>query len=298
MLDMGFIRDISKITALLPKQRQTLMFSATFSTDIRNLAKTLVRNPVEISVNPRNTTVEKIEQWVCPVDKKRKPALLAKLINDNNWFQVLVFTRTKHGANRLARQLGDNGIDAVAIHGNKSQNQRTRALADFKQLKTQALVATDIAARGLDINQLPHVVNFDMPNVPEDYIHRIGRTGRAGAGGEAISLVSADEIDQLSDIESLIRRKLPREIIAGFEPVHEVPDTKTTPRQDIPRKRRSKRVKSKSNRPGSKMENRGSSQPGKESRSASPGNSKKKQGQKKRRWHTGKKQPTRARLAA
>jgi ATP-dependent RNA helicase RhlE len=274
------------------------MFSATFSTDIRNLAKTLVRNPVEISVNPRNTTVEKIEQWVCPVDKKRKPALLAKLINDNNWFQVLVFTRTKHGANRLARQLGDNGIDAVAIHGNKSQNQRTRALADFKQLKTQALVATDIAARGLDINQLPHVVNFDMPNVPEDYIHRIGRTGRAGAGGEAISLVSADEIDQLSDIESLIRRKLPREIVAGFEPVHEVPDTKTTPRQDIPRKRRSNRVKSKSNRPGSKIENRGSNQPGKESRSASPGNSKKKQGQKKRRWQTGKKQPTRARLAA
>ena len=293
MLDMGFIRDIRKIAALLPKQRQTLMFSATFSNDIRNLAKTLVRDPVEISVSPRNTTVEKIEQWVCPVDKKRKSALLSKLIIDNNWIQVLVFTRTKHGANRLARQLEDKGIDAVAIHGNKSQNQRTRALADFKQLKTQVLVATDIAARGLDINQLPHVVNFDLPNIPEDYIHRIGRTGRAGAGGEAISLVSADEADQLSDIESLIRRKIPRETIEGFEPAHDVPD-KNIRRLEKPGKQRRKQPGTKPNRGDSKSQDKEKKQPGQDTGVNRPGTAKKKKPRNRRRWKPGKNQARKA----
>ena len=223
MLDMGFIHDIRKIISYLPRQRQNLMFSATFSDDIRNLAKGMVHNPVEISVSPRNTTVESVKQWICPVDKKQKSALLMHLISQNRWQQVLVFSRTKHGANRLARYLDNYGIKSAAIHGNKSQGARTRALADFKKGGVQVLVATDIAARGLDIDQLPHVVNFDLPNVPEDYVHRIGRTGRAGATGEAVSLVSADEFKLLSDIEQLIQQILPREYIEGFDPVHDLP---------------------------------------------------------------------------
>lgn len=223
MLDMGFIRDIKKILALLPKNRQSLMFSATFSDDIRKLAKGLVRSPTEISVSPRNTTVQTINQWICPVGKKRKPALLTHLIKDNDWKQVLVFSKTKHGANRLARHLDGKGIKSLAIHGNKSQSQRTKALADFKNGSAPVLVATDIAARGIDINQLPRVVNFDLPHVPEDYIHRIGRTGRAGLGGEAVSLVSADEAKQLSDIERLLQRQLPRTGIDGFEVDHDLP---------------------------------------------------------------------------
>ena len=223
MLDMGFIHDIRKILNLLPKQRQNLMFSATFSEDIRNLAKGLVNDPVEISVSPRNTAVESVDQWICPVDKKQKAALLTQLILDNDWQQVLVFSRTKHGANKLTRQLESAEINAAAIHGNKSQGARTRALADFKSGKIRILVATDIAARGLDIDQLPQVVNFDLPNVPEDYIHRIGRTGRAGATGQAVSLVSADEINQLSDIERLIKQLLTRKLIDGFGPVHDLP---------------------------------------------------------------------------
>jgi ATP-dependent RNA helicase RhlE len=223
MLDMGFIHDIRKIIALLPKQRQNLMFSATFSDDIRKLAKTIVHDPVEISVSPRNTTVETVKHWICPVDKSQKSALLTKLIKDNDWQQVLVFSRTKHGANRLTRQLEERGIKAAAIHGNKSQGARTRALADFKQGKLRVLVATDIAARGIDINQLPQVVNFDLPNVPEDYVHRIGRTGRAGKLGQAVSLVSADEIKQLTDIERLIKTVLERRLVDGFEPVHDLP---------------------------------------------------------------------------
>jgi ATP-dependent RNA helicase RhlE len=223
MLDMGFIHDIRKIIALLPKQRQNLMFSATFSEDIRKLAKTIVHDPVEISVSPRNTTVETVKHWICPVDKNQKSALLTKLIKDNDWQQVLVFSRTKHGANRLTRQLEERGIKAAAIHGNKSQAARTRALADFKQGKLRVLVATDIAARGIDINQLPQVVNFDLPNVPEDYVHRIGRTGRAGQLGQAVSLVSADEIKQLKDIERVIKTVLERRVIDGFEPVHDLP---------------------------------------------------------------------------
>jgi ATP-dependent RNA helicase RhlE len=226
MLDMGFIHDIRKIINLLPKQRQNLMFSATFSKEIRDLAKGLVNNPVEISVSPRNTTVESVNQWICPVDKKQKAALLTKLILDNNWRQVLVFSRTKHGANKLTRQLESADINAAAIHGNKSQGARTKALADFKNGKIRILVATDIAARGLDIDQLPQVVNFDLPNVPEDYIHRIGRTGRAGASGQAVSLVSADEIKQLTDIERLIKQLLKRKLIDGFEPVHDLPESR------------------------------------------------------------------------
>lgn len=230
MLDMGFIHDIRKILALLPKQRQNLMFSATFSDEIRKLAKGMVNNPVEISVSPRNTTVESVDHWICPVDKNKKSALLTHLICDNQWRQVLVFSRTKHGANRLTRHLERDGINAAAIHGNKSQGARTKALADFKNGSTRVLVATDIAARGLDIDQLPQVVNFDLPNVPEDYVHRIGRTGRAGATGQAVSLVCADEFKQLSDIERLIKQLLPRKLIDGFEPVHNVPQSRLNQR--------------------------------------------------------------------
>ena len=230
MLDMGFIHDIRKILNLLPKHRQNLMFSATFSKQIRDLAKGLVNDPVEISVSPRNTAVESVDQWIHPVDKKQKAALLTQLILDNRWQRVLVFSRTKHGANKLTRQLESAGINAVAIHGNKSQSARTKALAEFKSGKIRILVATDIAARGLDIDQLPQVVNFDLPNVPEDYIHRIGRTGRAGATGQAISLVSADEFIQLSDIERLLRQLLTRKLIDGFEPVHELPESKLSNR--------------------------------------------------------------------
>ena len=225
MLDMGFIHDIRKILNLLPKQRQNLMFSATFSSQIRDLAKGLVKEPVEISVSPRNTAVESVEQWIHPVDKKQKAALLTQLILDNSWQRVLVFSRTKHGANKLTRQLESAGIHAVAIHGNKSQSARTKALAEFKSGKIRILVATDIAARGLDIDQIPQVVNFDLPSVPEDYIHRIGRTGRAGATGQAVSLVSADEITQLCDIERLLRQLLARKLVEGYEPVHELPES-------------------------------------------------------------------------
>lgn len=220
MLDMGFIHDIRRIISLLPKQRQTMMFSATFSNEIRTLAKTLVNNPVEISVSPPNTTTSLVEQLVCPVDKKQKPNLLVELIRKNQWGQVLVFTKTKRGANQLSRHLEVEGITSSAIHGNKTQSARTRALADFKKGEVRVLVATDIAARGLDIDQLPQVVNFELPNVPEDYVHRIGRTGRAGASGKAVSLVCADEAKLLFDIERLIQRELDREIVPGFEPVH------------------------------------------------------------------------------
>ncbi len=226
MLDMGFIHDIRKILAFLPPKRQTLMFSATFSQEIRTLAKKLVQNPVEISVTPRNTTVKSVTQWICPVDKKQKSALLVRLIQENDWKKVLVFSRTKHGANRLTRYLEKKKISAAAIHGNKSQNARTKALKAFKEDEIRILVATDIAARGIDIDQLPQVINFDLPNVPEDYIHRIGRTGRAGLKGEAISLVSADEFKQLSDIEYLLNRILDRKVIDGFSPVHDVPVTR------------------------------------------------------------------------
>jgi len=236
MLDMGFIHDIRKIIQKLPKNRQTLMFSATFSQEIRNLAKSLVRNPVEISVTPRNTTVEAIIQRVYPVDKKQKSRLLSHLIKEHSWSQVLVFCKTKRGANKLTTYLESRGISAVAIHGNKSQGARTKALANFKANQVQVLVATDIAARGIDIRLLPHVVNFDLPHVSEDYVHRIGRTGRAGSNGEAISLVSADEAPLLKDIERLIKKKIDRTIIDGFEPIHDVPNLPLDKRPIKPKK--------------------------------------------------------------
>jgi ATP-dependent RNA helicase RhlE len=213
MLDMGFIRDIKRILAFLPKRRQNLLFSATFSTEIKELADGLLNAPAMIEVARRNSTVEIISQKIHPVDRDRKRELLSHLIKTNNWHQVLVFTRTKHGADRLAEQLNRDRITALAIHGNKSQGARTRALAEFKTGDLQVLCATDIAARGIDIDQLPHVVNYDLPNVPEDYVHRIGRTGRAGSTGEAISLVCVDEHEFLRDIERLIKRDIPKEVI-------------------------------------------------------------------------------------
>lgn len=217
MLDMGFIRDIRKVLALLPKEKQTLLFSATFSNEIKKLANDLLHSPALIEVAQRNTTSERVAQVVHHVDKNRKRELLSFLIGSNNWKQVLVFTRTKHGANRLAEQLGKDGITAAAIHGNKSQGARTRALAEFKSGKVRVLVATDIAARGIDINQLPHVVNYELPNVAEDYIHRIGRTGRAGNEGEAMSLVCVDELKLLKDIERLTKSDIPKVAIDGYE---------------------------------------------------------------------------------
>jgi len=218
MLDMGFLRDIRKILDLLPRQRQNLLFSATFSNEIKRLADRLLDEPALIEVARRNTASERVAQVVHPVDRERKRELLSHLIGEGGWQQVLVFTRTKHGANRLTKQLVQDGISAAAIHGNKSQGARTKALADFKQGKIRVLVATDIAARGLDIDQLPHVVNFELPNVPEDYVHRIGRTGRAGNEGEAMSLVCVDEHKLLRDIERLLRREIPRVVIDGFAP--------------------------------------------------------------------------------
>jgi len=218
MLDMGFIKDIKKVLAALPKKRQNLLFSATFSEEIKQLADGLLNAPAMIEVARRNSTVEIIAQKIHPVDRDKKHPLLSHLISTNKWSQVLVFTRTKHGANKLVEQLERDGITGMAIHGNKSQAARTKALAEFKDGKLQVLVATDIAARGIDIDQLPHVVNYDLPNIPEDYVHRIGRTGRAGATGEAVSLVCVDELDMLKDIQKLIKRTLPSEIVAGFEP--------------------------------------------------------------------------------
>ncbi|MCC5880170.1 MAG: DEAD/DEAH box helicase [Idiomarina sp.] len=217
MLDMGFINDIKKIFKLLPAQRQNLLFSATFSDPIRALAKTMVNNPVEISVTPPNTTVERIEQLVFPVTKGQKTKLLIALLRERNLPQVLVFTRTKHGANRLTKQLEADGIGAAAIHGNKSQGARTKALADFKKNQVLVLVATDIAARGLDIDQLPLVINYELPQVAEDYVHRIGRTGRAGAAGAALSLVMEDEIRQLRSIERFTKQKLELADMSAFK---------------------------------------------------------------------------------
>ena len=229
MLDMGFIHDIRKLMALMPRRRQTLLFSATFSPEIKRLAGSFLHNPVTIEVARENTTVEAITQAVYPVDKVRKRSLLAKLILENNWEQVLVFTRTKHGANRLTQYLEERGIHAAAIHGNKSQGARTKALAGFKAGQIRVLVATDIAARGIDIDQLPHVVNYELPNVPEDYVHRIGRTGRAGLSGEAVSLVCIDEHKLLRDIEHFIKKPIPKVQIQGFEPD---PDIKAEPIQN------------------------------------------------------------------
>jgi len=217
MLDMGFIRDIRKILNVIPKQRQTLLFSATFSREIKALASEFLHQPSEIQVTPENTAVELVSQIIYPVDKKRKRELLSQKIGEENWQQVLVFTRTKHGANKLAEQLDKDGITSAAIHGNKSQGARTKALANFKAGDVRVLVATDIAARGIDIDKLPHVVNFELPNIPEDYVHRIGRTARAGQAGHAVSLVCVDELKLLRDIERLLGKDIEKINLPGYD---------------------------------------------------------------------------------
>ena len=231
MLDMGFIADIRRVIKLLPKQRQNLLFSATYSDDIRRLAQTLLRDPVEIEVARRNAAVDTVEQRAYMVPKDQKRSLLSHLIQDGDWSQVLVFTRTKHGANRLTKQLQDDGIQAAAIHGNKSQSARTQALAGFKNYDVRALVATEVASRGLDIKELPHVVNYELPNVPEDYVHRIGRTGRAGATGIAVSLVAPDEIGLLKDIEKVLRKPIPQLPLPHFRRAQPQPQRAAAPAQ-------------------------------------------------------------------
>ena len=240
MLDMGFIPDIRRILALLPATRQNLLFSATFPEEIRKLAGSFMRNPVTVEVAPRNRPIELVSQVVHPVDKDRKRELLAHLVKTGNWQQVLVFTKTKHGANRLAQQLERDGIESDAIHGNKSQGARTRALKRFKDNELQVLVATDIASRGLDIEELPHVVNYDLPNVPEDYVHRIGRTGRAGSSGQAVSLVCGEDRPLLAAIERLIGRAIEQHVVASFEPgPHRAPAARESrPRQGQQQPRR------------------------------------------------------------
>ena len=258
------IRDIKKILNYLPDEKQNLLFSATFPKEIKSLADSLLNSPKRIQVRSNNSTADKVTQVVYPVDKSRKRELLAHCIKEEGWFQVLVFSRTKHGANKLAQQLNKEGIDADALHGNKSQAQRTRALKDFKDSKTQVLVATDIAARGIDINLLPHVVNFDLPYVPEDYIHRIGRTARAGKEGKAISLVSADEHKLLFDIEKLLQSPIPRETIEGFEPTQnlstEPPKSKGNNRRRSSSARGGEKTRSSKGRPSwNKKRNKNSS---------------------------------------
>ncbi|WP_203257840.1 DEAD/DEAH box helicase [Hyunsoonleella ulvae] len=245
MLDMGFLRDIQKVINLMPDKRQNLMFSATFSKDIKKLAHGILNNPVQVEATPENTTVEAISQKVYRVAKAKKTGLIIKLISEGNWKQVLVFTRTKHGANRLCEKMVKSGITAAAIHGNKSQGARTKALSGFKSGQVRVLVATDIAARGLDIPLLPHVINFELPNISEDYVHRIGRTGRAGANGQAISLVSADETSFLKGIEKLIGENIEVEIIEGFEPDPNASTEPIKPGQN--RQRRNKPRNSNSN---------------------------------------------------
>jgi len=218
MLDMGFIHDVKKVLAVLPKDKQSLLFSATFSDEIRDLAATLLKSPKSVQVTPRNTTVQRITQTIHPVGRGKKKALLAHIINEHNWSQVLVFTRTKFGANNVAEFLSKNGIHAMALHGNKSQAARTQALSGFKSGDIRALVATDIAARGIDIDDLPHVVNYEIPNVSEDYVHRIGRTGRAGADGAAVSLVSLDEEGFMQDIERYTKQNIEVRVVEGFGP--------------------------------------------------------------------------------
>ncbi|WP_420552109.1 DEAD/DEAH box helicase [Tenacibaculum aiptasiae] len=218
MLDMGFVRDINKIISFMPEKRQNLLFSATFSKEIRKLAEGILKNPVSVEAAPQNSTADKVAQKVYSIDKKKKTEVVIKLIKEGNWSQVLIFTRTKHGANKLTEKLIKAGVTAAAIHGNKSQGARTKALANFKNNTNRVLVATDIAARGIDIPLLPHVINFELPNVPEDYVHRIGRTGRAGAKGEAISLVCSEETEYQKEIEKILNQKLKTEIIEGFEP--------------------------------------------------------------------------------
>ena len=249
MLDMGFVRDIKKIMSLMPAKRQNLLFSATFSKEIKELASGILKNPVLVEATPENSTAEKVSQKIYRVDKGQKTALVTKLIADGNWKQVLIFTRTKHGANKLTKKLIASKISAAAIHGNKSQGARTKALAEFKSNDIRVLVATDIAARGLDIPLLPHVINYELPNVPEDYVHRIGRTGRAGAKGEALSLVCIEEMEYARQIEKLLKQKLTIEILEGFEPQN----------NDEPGKPNSKKPQRKNHTPKKKKEGTGNS---------------------------------------
>jgi ATP-dependent RNA helicase RhlE len=244
MLDMGFIKPIRQILGNIPFSRQTLMFSATFSQEIQKLAKTILNSPVEIAVAPQNTAAEQVEQIVYRVDQNRKRELLSYTIGFHNWRQVLVFTRTKHRANRLAQQLGEDGLKSAAIHGNKSQAARSRALRDFKEGKVRVLVATDVASRGLDIDHLPYVVNFELPNLPEDYVHRIGRTGRAGKDGRAVSLVCQDEYPYLKDIEKLLSQSLTKEVIAGYEPTESLKKEAEQPKHKRSKPRRRQGAKS------------------------------------------------------
>jgi len=240
MLDMGFARDINKILALLPTKRQNLLFSATFSKEIKQLAGKFLHNPVMVEATPENSTVDKIDQLVYRVDKNKKTNLIIQLIQEGDWQQVLVFTRTKHGANRLAEKMNKRGITAAAIHGNKSQGARTKALDGFKKGHVRILVATDIAARGLDIPLLPHVINFELPNISEDYVHRIGRTGRAGASGLAISLVDHEEMDYLRGIQRLLGVTLPREVVEGYEPENKPSEASETPQRSQHQRRKPK----------------------------------------------------------
>jgi ATP-dependent RNA helicase RhlE len=239
MLDMGFIHDIRRLLKCVPEQRQTLLFSATFSRAIRQLADDLMTDPVRVEVARENSTADNISQVIHPVDRQRKRELLSFMIGDQNWEQVLVFTRTKHGANRLAEQLAKDGLATAAIHGNKSQGARSRALRDFKKGAVRVLVATDIAARGLDIDHLPHVVNYELPNVSEDYVHRIGRTGRAGKSGRAVSLVCVEEYPLLHNIERLLKQDLPKTVVPGYEPDGPLPHEAKGNRRRPPQRRRS-----------------------------------------------------------
>lgn len=271
MLDMGFIPDIRRIVKLVPEQRQTLLFSATFSKEIKQLAANFLDNPAEVQVAQQNATADRVAQVIQLVDQKRKRELLSYMVGSNDWHQVLVFTRTKHGANRLATQLTKDGIEAAAIHGNKSQGARTRALKEFKQGKVRALVATDIAARGIDIDQLPHVINFELPHKPEDYVHRIGRTGRAGREGEAISLVCREETKQLRDIEKLLKFEIPQTMTEGFEP-DGPPLSKIRPQQENKKQPNKKRRPSRNKTEGAKNKSDGDNTAAKSSRRRKPSN--------------------------
>lgn len=267
MLDMGFLRDIERVIKSMPDKRQNLMFSATFSKEIKQLAHGILNQPVQVEATPENSTVDAISQKVYRVAKGLKTGLIIKLITDGNWKQVLVFTRTKHGANKLCEKMEKSGITAAAIHGNKSQGARTKALSGFKSGRVNVLVATDIAARGLDIPLLPHVINFELPNISEDYVHRIGRTGRAGAKGEALSLVSADETTFLRDIEKLVGMKIPKEIIEGFEPD---PNASTAPIK--PGQNRQNRKPKPGNNSNTTSKNSNSRKPKRNDKSRSGGN--------------------------
>lgn len=287
MLDMGFIHDIKRIIKLLPKKRQNLMFSATFSPEIRQLAQSFLHHPIEITISPEKTTAERVAQKMHPVDKRRKKELLLHLVAQGQWQQVLVFSRTKHGANKLSDYLNKFGVTSLAIHGNKSQGARTRALSEFKQGKVRVLVATDIAARGIDIDLLPHVVNFDLPNVPADYVHRIGRTGRAGAEGEAVSLVSADEFVQLFDIEKLLGHPLKREYVDDFEPDHDVPQSKAGAKKAL----RQKLAKSEPNKKKPRKPRKPISQKPKQNQEAKTDAGSRRNSPFKKDQHAGKKKP-------